>query len=109
MIEVLHIAGAHHRYGGLTALDALDMTVRAGECAALLGPNGVRQECASGSSAVRARRAPHRRRSLPTSDFAATLHLAEGTVRNYLSAAITTLGVRNRIEAARVDRDRGWL
>jgi ABC-2 type transport system ATP-binding protein len=41
MIEVLHIAGAHHRYGGLTALDAVDMTVRAGECVALLGPNGA--------------------------------------------------------------------
>jgi ABC-2 type transport system ATP-binding protein len=41
MIEVLHIAGAHHRYGGLTALDVVDMTVRAGECVALLGPNGA--------------------------------------------------------------------
>jgi two-component system response regulator DesR len=46
---------------------------------------------------------------LPNTDIAATLHLAEGTVRNYLSTAITKLGVRNRIEAARVARDRGWL
>ncbi|GAA1301620.1 response regulator transcription factor [Pseudonocardia xinjiangensis] len=46
---------------------------------------------------------------LPNSDIAAHLHLAEGTVRNYLSTAITKLGVRNRIEAARVARDRGWL
>ena len=30
-------------------------------------------------------------------------------VRNYLSTAISKLGTRNRIEAARVARDRGWL
>jgi len=46
---------------------------------------------------------------LPNSEVAASLHLAEGTVRNYLSTAITKLGVRNRIEAARLARDRGWL
>ncbi len=46
---------------------------------------------------------------LPNSEIAEQLHLAEGTVRNYLSTAITKLGVRNRIEAARVARERGWL
>ncbi|WP_219418406.1 response regulator transcription factor [Pseudonocardia nigra] len=46
---------------------------------------------------------------LPNGDMATRLHLAEGTVRNYLSTAITKLGVRNPIEAARVARDRGWL
>ncbi|MCX6467389.1 MAG: response regulator transcription factor [Pseudonocardiales bacterium] len=46
---------------------------------------------------------------VPNTEIAARLHLAEGTVRNYLSTAITKLGVRNRIEAARVARDRGWL
>jgi two-component system response regulator DesR len=46
---------------------------------------------------------------LPNSEIATRLHLAEGTVRNYLSTAITKLGVRNRIEASRVARDRGWL
>jgi two-component system response regulator DesR len=46
---------------------------------------------------------------LPNTDIAARLHLAEGTVRNYLSTAISKLGTRNRIEAARVARDRGWL
>ncbi len=45
----------------------------------------------------------------PNSDIAAQLHLAEGTVRNYLSTVITKLGVRNRIEAANTARDRGWL
>ncbi|OJY53039.1 response regulator transcription factor [Pseudonocardia sp. 73-21] len=46
---------------------------------------------------------------LPNGEIATRLFLAEGTVRNYLSTAITKLGVRNRIEAAHVARDRGWL
>jgi two-component system, NarL family, response regulator DesR len=46
---------------------------------------------------------------LPNSEIATQLFLAEGRVRNYLSTAITKLGVRNRIEAARLARDRGWL
>lgn len=37
------------------------------------------------------------------------LHLTEGTVRNYLSEAISKLGASNRIEAARLARTRGWL
>jgi two-component system response regulator DesR len=45
----------------------------------------------------------------PNADIAAALHLAEGTVRNYLSSAIAKLGVRNRAEAAAIARERGWL
>jgi two-component system response regulator DesR len=41
--------------------------------------------------------------------IAAGLHLSEGTVRNYLSAAIGKTGTANRVEAARIARDRGWL
>lgn len=37
------------------------------------------------------------------------LHLADGTVRNYLSEAIGKLGAENRIEAYRIARDQGWL
>lgn len=37
------------------------------------------------------------------------LGLTEGTVRNYLSEAIGKLGAANRIEAARIARERGWL
>ncbi|WP_433294878.1 hypothetical protein ACQPZQ_11520 [Pseudonocardia sp. CA-142604] len=37
------------------------------------------------------------------------LRRAADGLRNYLSTAITELGVRNRIEAARVARDRGRL
>lgn len=42
-------------------------------------------------------------------DIAAKLFLSEGTVRNYLSAAIAKTGVRNRTEAVRVADERGWL
>jgi two-component system response regulator DesR len=42
-------------------------------------------------------------------EIASELHLAEGTVRNYLSEAISKLGAANRIEAARIARSRGWL
>lgn len=43
------------------------------------------------------------------SDIAAKLFLSEGTVRNYLSAAIAKTGVRNRVEAYREADHRGWL
>jgi two-component system, NarL family, response regulator DesR len=36
-------------------------------------------------------------------------YLSEGTVRNYLSAAIRKLGARNRSEAIDLAVDQGWL
>ncbi|MCO5994888.1 response regulator transcription factor [Actinoallomurus rhizosphaericola] len=42
-------------------------------------------------------------------DVARKLHLSEGTVRNYLSAAIRKTGARNRIEAVRAAQRQGWL
>ena len=36
-------------------------------------------------------------------------HLAPGTVRNYLSSAMTKLGVHTRYEAARLAWDEGWI
>jgi two-component system response regulator DesR len=42
-------------------------------------------------------------------DIAAKLYLSEGTVRNYLSAAIAKTAARNRTEALRVADERGWL
>jgi two-component system response regulator DesR len=42
-------------------------------------------------------------------DVAGSLHLSEGTVRNYLSSAIAKTGGRNRVEAATIADDRGWL
>lgn len=44
-----------------------------------------------------------------SADIAERLGLSEGTVRNYLSEAISKLGVSNRIEAARLARQKGWL
>jgi two-component system response regulator DesR len=42
-------------------------------------------------------------------DIAASLVLTEGTVRNYLSVAIQKLGAQNRVEAARIAEQKGWL
>jgi two-component system response regulator DesR len=42
-------------------------------------------------------------------EVAGRLHLSEGTVRNYLSAAIRKLGARNRAEALRIAEEKGWL
>lgn len=44
-----------------------------------------------------------------SADIATRLKLSEGTVRNYLSEAISKLGAANRVEAARIARDKGWL
>lgn len=41
--------------------------------------------------------------------IAAELRLSEGTVRNYLSDTIAKLGAANRVDAARIARQRGWL
>jgi two-component system response regulator DesR len=45
----------------------------------------------------------------PSARIAAELHLSEGTVRNYLSEAISKLGAENRVDAARIARQKGWL
>jgi two-component system response regulator DesR len=42
-------------------------------------------------------------------DIAEQLTLSQGTVRNYLSEAISKLGAANRTEAARIARAKGWL
>jgi two-component system, NarL family, response regulator DesR len=42
-------------------------------------------------------------------DIATKLFLSEGTVRNHLSVAIQKLGGRNRVEAARLAEQKGWL
>ena len=44
-----------------------------------------------------------------SSEIATDLNLSEGTVRNYLSEAISKLGAANRVEAARIARAKGWL
>ncbi|GAA1764447.1 MULTISPECIES: response regulator transcription factor [Streptomonospora] len=42
-------------------------------------------------------------------EIARTLHLSEGTVRNYLSSAIAKTGAANRMAAIRTAQEMGWL
>ncbi|MFE9117304.1 response regulator [Streptomyces sp. NPDC007172] len=42
-------------------------------------------------------------------ELATELSLSQGTVRNYLSMAIQKLAARNRAEAVRIAREKGWL
>jgi two-component system, NarL family, response regulator DesR len=42
-------------------------------------------------------------------EIATELRLSEGTVRNYLSEAISKVGGKNRVDAARIARTKGWL
>ena len=46
---------------------------------------------------------------MASSAIATALGLSDGTVRNYLSDAISKLGASNRVEAARTAREKGWL
>lgn len=46
---------------------------------------------------------------IPSTEVAARLHLAAGTVRNYLSVILQKTGARNRLEAVRVAEHAGWL
>jgi two-component system response regulator DesR len=46
---------------------------------------------------------------MASTDIAGELGLSEGTVRNYLSEAISKMGASNRVEAARLARTKGWL
>ncbi|MBI0385449.1 response regulator transcription factor, partial [Streptomyces albiflaviniger] len=41
--------------------------------------------------------------------IAAKLFLSVGTVRNYLTSAVTKLDARNRVDAIRIAREAGWL
>jgi two-component system response regulator DesR len=44
-----------------------------------------------------------------SAEIADELRLSDGTVRNYLSEAISKVGGRNRVDAARIARAKGWL
>jgi two-component system response regulator DesR len=46
---------------------------------------------------------------LTNAQIAAELNLHQGTIRNYISEAISKLDANNRIDAARIARDKGWL
>ncbi|HKA49744.1 MAG TPA: response regulator transcription factor [Candidatus Dormibacteraeota bacterium] len=48
-------------------------------------------------------------RGATVDEVARQLHLTRGTVRNHLSIAIQKLRARNRVEAARIAEEKGWL
>jgi two-component system response regulator DesR len=48
-------------------------------------------------------------RGASVEDVARSLHLTNGTVRNHLSIAIQKLNAHNRVEAARIAEEKGWL
>jgi two-component system, NarL family, response regulator DesR len=49
------------------------------------------------------------REGLPVKEMATAVHLSSGTVRNYLSSAITKLAVADRHAAAHVAWEQGWI
>ncbi len=48
-------------------------------------------------------------RGASVEEIARSLHLTNGTVRNHLSIAIQKLNARNRVEAAKIAEEKGWL
>ena len=48
-------------------------------------------------------------RGASVEEVARSLHLTNGTVRNHLSIAIQKLNAKNRVEAARIAEEKGWL
>ncbi|MEU0932504.1 MULTISPECIES: response regulator transcription factor [unclassified Embleya] len=42
-------------------------------------------------------------------EIAGAMHLSTGTVRNYLTATVTKLNARNRVDAVRIARARAWI
>lgn len=42
-------------------------------------------------------------------EIARSLHLSNGTIRNYMAAITRKTGARNRVDAIRISRGKGWL
>jgi two-component system response regulator DesR len=51
----------------------------------------------------------HAADGLTNAQIGKELNLNEGTIRNYISEAISKLDANNRIDAARIARIKGWL
>jgi two-component system response regulator DesR len=84
--------------------------VAAGEC--VVDPELAFATLAGGASPLTARERDVLIAAPPgttVSEIARKLFLSEGTVRNYLSAAIAKTGARNRAGAVRTADERGWL
>jgi two-component system response regulator DesR len=96
--------------GPVDELAAAIRRVLAGE--RILDPDLAAEALISGPNPLTSREQDVLRESgdgATVADIAQRLYLSENTVRNYLSSAITKTDARNRIEAARLARDNGWL
>lgn len=84
--------------------------VHAGE--RVIDPDLIAAALETGTSPLTPREADVLREAesgLPTDRIAVRLSLSGATVRNYLSNAISKVGAHNRIDAARIARNAGWL
>jgi two-component system response regulator DesR len=78
----------------------------------VIDPDLIAAALETGTSPLTAREADVLREAesgLPTDQIATHLSLSAATVRNYLSNAISKVGAHNRIDAARIARNAGWL
>ncbi len=94
------------------AAELADAVRRVHQGLRVLDPTLAAESIAGGSSPLTDREVEVLRVALtgsPVGVIADRVHLSPGTVRNYLSSAIGKTGTSNRIEAARVARDRGWI
>jgi two-component system response regulator DesR len=93
-----------------TALAAALRRVMAGE--RVVDPDLALAALSDGANPLTSRERDVLAAALPgasVAEIAATLALSEGTVRNHLSMAIQKLGVHNRVEAAQLAEQKGWL
>jgi two-component system response regulator DesR len=105
-----HVRGFIVKDAPAEALAAGVRRVHAGE--RVIDPHLIAAALETGTSPLTAREADVLREAesgLPTDQIATRLSLSGATVRNYLSNAISKVGAHNRIDAARIARNAGWL
>jgi two-component system response regulator DesR len=105
-----HVRGFIVKDAPAEALAAGVRRVYAGE--RVIDPDLIAAALETGTSPLTTREADVLREAesgLPTDQIATRLSLSGATVRNYLSNAISKVGAHNRIDAARIARNAGWL
>jgi two-component system response regulator DesR len=105
-----HVRGFIVKDAPADALAAGVRRVHAGE--RVIDPDLIAAALETGTSPLTPREADVLREAesgLPTDQIAHRLSLSGATVRNYLSNAISKVGAHNRIDAARIARNAGWL
>jgi two-component system response regulator DesR len=105
-----HVRGFIVKDAPADALAAGVRRVYAGE--RVIDPDLIAAALETGTSPLTAREADVLREAesgRPTDQIATRLSLSAATVRNYLSNAINKVGAHNRVDAARIARNAGWL